>query len=574
MKRDHGPPPRRLGGVIHTYLGYDPKRFPPPAAPPADVVSPFMEHMLMFGGRRTLTEEELARAIRLDPDQIKGLGPSIDALIAMLLERKRKILERYETSKVLAEVARNYREQADRLKPPHKLSKAFDREVRAEHLRGLERLWYRVDDEQSAFARGLLHLTERLGEKYEVDELDAKYAFTGREPMSVDEAIAIKQELEEIDRLLEQLEQARETAQIAVIDLSALAEFAEPGDVEGLQALQQQVEDYLRELADQQGLEFTREGYKLTPQAMRLFQSKLLDRIFDELKASRSGRHDGPIVGEGAVEIPKTKQYEFGDSVTHMDIPQSMVNAMIRLGPDRAPGPVRMLPEDIEIHRTRNTPKCATSVIIDMSGSMRYDGLYINAKRMAIALDGLIRSEYPGDGLQFIEMYTFAKPRHVSELPELMPKPVTIHDPVVRLKADMSDEQVHELQIPPHFTNIQDSLRKARLYLGAQDTANRQVILITDGLPTAHYEDEHLFLLYPPDPRTEEATMREALACARDGITINIFLLPNWNQSHDDIQFAHRMVETTGGRVFFTAGHDLDRYVVWDYVSRRRTVIS
>src|SRR5262245_19009636 len=115
-----------------------------------------------------------------------------------------------------------------------------------------------------------------------------------------------------------------------------------------------------------------------------------------------------------------------------------------------------------------------------MSGSMRYDAQFVNVKRMGLALDGLIRSEYPGDFLQFIEMYTFAKPRHVSEVPSLMPKPVTLYDPVVRLKANMSDPDLSEMQIPPHFTNIQHGLHLARRFLAAQDTPNRQIVIITD----------------------------------------------------------------------------------------------
>jgi uncharacterized protein with von Willebrand factor type A (vWA) domain len=235
---------------------------------------------------------------------------------------------------------------------------------------------------------------------------------------------------------------------------------------------------------------------------------------------------------------------------------------------------VRLKPEDIEIHRTRNNPKCATAVLLDMSGSMRYEGQYINVKRMGLALDGLIKSEYPGDFLQFIELYTFAKPRHVTEIAGLMPKPVTLYEPVVRLKADMSDPRVSELQIPPHFTNIQHGLHLARKFLMVQDTPNRQVVLITDGMPTAHFENEMLFLLYPPDERTESATMREAQLCAREGITINIFLLNSWNQTREDVQFAYRVAEATRGRVFFTAGRELDRYVVWDYIKRRRLIIS
>src|SRR5215475_7645693 len=109
-----------LGGVIHTYQRYDPKRFPSPTQPPPDLVSPAFEHMLMFGERRELTEEELARAIRLDPSQIAGLGPSIEALIAMLEERKRKILARYETRTVRQRAHKAFHTPAAENKPPKK----------------------------------------------------------------------------------------------------------------------------------------------------------------------------------------------------------------------------------------------------------------------------------------------------------------------------------------------------------------------------------------------------------------------------------------------------------------------
>jgi uncharacterized protein with von Willebrand factor type A (vWA) domain len=254
-----------------------------------------------------------------------------------------------------------------------------------------------------------------------------------------------------------------------------------------------------------------------------------------------------------------------------MDIPASFTNALLRTGPGL---PVRLKSEDIVVHPTRNNPKCASAVLLDMSGSMRYEGQYINVKRMGLALDGLIRSEYPGDFLQFIEMYTFAKPRHISEIASLMPKPVTIYDPWVRLKADMSDPDITEMQIPPHFTNIQHGLQLARRFLAAQDTPNRQVMLITDGLPTAHFEGETLYLLYPPDARTEDATLREAQLCAREGVTINIFLLASWNQTPEDVKFAYKVAESTKGRVFFTAGRELDRYVVWDYIARRKQILS
>jgi uncharacterized protein with von Willebrand factor type A (vWA) domain len=562
---------RTVGGVIHTYQKYDPRNFPSPTQPPPDMVSPAFEHMLMFGGMRPLTPEELARAVHLDPSQIAGLGPSLEALMAMLLERKRKILAKYETDAVLETAKRNYQRRAAGLEPPARLKSHYERTIKHEQIYDFERLWYSLDDERSPFARGLVQLIDTLGEKYQVEELAAKYDFTGRTPMTVPEALQIKQELEKIDELLKQLEQASKTAQVGVIDLEALAEFSEPGDLQRLQELQQMVEDYLREAAERQGLTSDQGAFQLTPQAYKLFQGKLLERIFSHLQASRTGRHQGTVVGEGAVELQQTKPYEFGDSITHMDIPQSMINAMVR---DGHGGPVRLKTEDIEVHRTRNTPKCSTVLIMDMSGSMRYDGQYINVKRMALALNGLIRSEYPGDSLNFVEMYTFARRRPGGEIIELLPKPVTIYDPLVRLKVDMSREDVSEYLIPPHFTNIQHALQMARQLLAAQDTPNRQIVLITDGLPTAHFEGSWLYMLYPPDPQTEAITMREGALCAREGITLNIFLVPSWSQSQEDIRFAYRLAESTRGRVFFTAGKDLDRYVVWDYLQRRREIVA
>ncbi len=563
--------PRPVGGVVHTYQKYDPKQFPSPTSPPPDLVSGAFEHLLTFGDMRELTPEQLARAVKIDPSQIAGLGPSLDALIAMLQERKRKILATYETRTVRQTADHVFRDEARRITPPKKFRPRFEQAVRDEQIYDLERLWYSIRSDGSKFAREVVQLIERLGEKYEIDELVAKYEFTGRELLSIPQALAVKEELEKIDELLKQLEEARENATVGIIDMEKLSEFAEPGDMENLSALQQQIEDYIREMASRQGLEESRGSYRLTPQAYRLFQGKLLERIFSQLQASRSGRHPHGVVGEGAVELQQTKSYEFGDSLANMDIPQSLINAMLRDGEGL---PLRLKQEDIEIHRTRNHPKCTTAVVMDMSGSMRYGGQYINVKRMALALDGLIRSEYPGDFLRMIEMYTFAKLRSPGEVAHLLPKPVTIHDPWVRLCVDMSREDVNEALIHPHFTNIQHGLQMARLQLATTDTPNRQIILITDGLPTAHFEDSMLFMLYPPDPRTEEATLREARLCSREGITINIFLVPSWSQSQEDIRFAHRLAEMTKGRVFFTAGGDLDRYVVWDYVAHRREIIA
>lgn len=560
----------RLGGIIHTYQGYDPAKFPSPTQPPPDLATPAMEHLLRYGNTRRLTPEELARAIRIDPSQIAGLGPSIEALKAMLEERKRKILSTYETTKVQKEASRAFEDAADRARPPDNIRKKFDKAVGREQLADLENLWYSVD-EKSPFARQLIGLVGRLGEKYEVDLLAAKYEFTGGQSMDVPQALLIKEELEKIDELLKQLEEAEKTAQIGVIDMDLLSEFAEPGDVQKLSELQQQIQEYLKNLAEEQGLEESGRSFRLTPKAYRLFQGKLLELLFSQLQAGRSGRHQGPILGEGAVETPRTKEYEFGDSIAHLDVVGSFINSMLR-DPEHKP---RLKTEDMIVHRTKNNPKAATAVLLDMSGSMRYDGQYIDVKRMGLALEGLLRTEFPGDYLQFIEMASVAKPVAVADLPALMPKPVTLYDPVIRLKADMSDPDVSEELLPPHFTNIQHALRLARTFLANRDAANKQIVLITDGLPTAHFEENILYFLYPPDPRTEKATMREAALAAREGIVVNIFLLQDfWRQSEEDVRFAHRLAESTKGRVVFTASRDLDRFVVWDYVKRKKQILG
>ena len=567
-----------LGGIVHVYQRYDPARIPPPRMPLADLVSPAMEHLLEFGSIDELTEEQLADAVMLDPSQITGLGPSLAALKHMLEERIRKIIERYETDSIRKKTRQAFQNAAQQVQPPAKSRDAFQRAVREEQLRQLERLWYAQDNDQSRFSGQLVTLVDRLGEVYQMDELAAAWKFSGRQKLSLPEALEVKEELETLSKLLKQLEEARKNAKIGLIDMEALARFAEAGQLDELDKLKQQVQDLVEHMAAEQGLQRTQRGYQLTPKAMRVFQGKLLNQIFASLDPSRTGRHQVNIVGDGAVEMVPTRPYEFGDSVAHMDIPGSLVNAMLRQASSRKEGlpagPLRMEQRDIEVHRTRNTPKCATTVVLDMSGSMRYGGLYVNVKRMALALQGLVQKEYPGDSLQFIEMFSFAKLRTFGEIASLLPKPVTVFDSVVRLRADMSDPGISEMQIPPHFTNIQHALQLSRRLLSRQDTPNKQVLIITDGLPTAHFEGNQLFLLYPPHPRTEEATIREAQACRREGITVNVFLLSGWSQSREDIQFAYRLAETSKGRVFFTAGKDLDRFVVWDYVSKRRSIIG
>ena len=173
--------PNRLGGVIHTYQKYDPLKFPSPTTPPPDLVTPAFEHMLEHGSLDGLTDEELANAVEIDPSQIMNLGPSLGALQAMLEERKRKILETYETRQAQKEAAKTFGDRAARANPPAKAKKAFDKAVKGEQLYELENLYYQAGGDGTPFARDIVQLVDKLGEKYQVDELAGKYDFTGRQ---------------------------------------------------------------------------------------------------------------------------------------------------------------------------------------------------------------------------------------------------------------------------------------------------------------------------------------------------------------------------------------------------------
>src|SRR6056297_3860907 len=142
----------KLGGVIHAYQKYDPAKFPPPSQPPPDMVSPAFEQALMYGNYRELTEEELARAVRLDPSQIAGLGPSLDQLRAMLEERKRKILETYEARSVQKKARKAFQGVSKQLKLPRGLQPIFQRAIAQEQPFLIEQLWYRCEDDNSDLA--------------------------------------------------------------------------------------------------------------------------------------------------------------------------------------------------------------------------------------------------------------------------------------------------------------------------------------------------------------------------------------------------------------------------------------
>jgi len=153
--------------------------------------------------------------------------------------------------------------------------------------------------------------------------------------------------------------------------MEALGRFAESDQMEGLEQMRRQVDELLRQVAEQQGLREQDGRISITPKAFKIFQSKLLDQIFADLQAARTGRHSVNITGDGAVEMQRTRPYEFGDSPANMDIPATLINAMLRDPEAAKASKLRLRPEDIEIHLTRNTPKCATAVCMGAEENLK-----------------------------------------------------------------------------------------------------------------------------------------------------------------------------------------------------------
>jgi uncharacterized protein with von Willebrand factor type A (vWA) domain len=202
-----------------------------------------------------------------------------------------------------------------------------------------------------------------------------------------------------------------------------------------------------------------------------------------------------------------------------------------------------------------------------MSGSMGRYGKYGAAKKVALALGALIRGKYQGDWLQTIGFYTYASPLSERELLASAPKPVSLFDPQVRLRINLDAPPRF---VPQHFTNIHAGLQFARRALRRQPAQNRQIILITDGEPTAHLAGRDLMLIYPPSEQTAQATLAEAQRCAREGIHISSFALIEDYFYLELVNFVDRLAQATGGIAAYCNAQDLGNLVLDSFVNGRR----
>jgi len=383
-------------------------------------------------------------------------------------------------------------------------------------------------------------LTDNLQALSIMDSVERDYLFQGSDQLTLDEAMGVMEELERMDELERQFRRTQREGISPEIDSDLVKELM--GDeaynqLEQLKRLGGMLEEaeYIRKMGSR---------YELTPRGMRKIGQKALEEIFALIRKDRSGSHDIRQAGVGGEpQRDDTKVYEFGDPF-HPDLQKTLMNAVQRGGGV----PIRMRAEDFEVYRRDQESQASTVLMVDMSLSMAMRGNFLAAKKVALALDNLIRTQFPRDSLYIVGFSTYAR--------EITPENLAY------LNWDEFDP----------YTNIQDGLALARKLLArCPSGSTRQIIMVSDGEPTAHMESGQLFLQYPPSPQAIQETLREVKRCTHMGITINTFLL---DRSARLLDFMDQVTRINRGRVFHTSPERLGRYLLVDYFSSRRRVVG
>jgi uncharacterized protein with von Willebrand factor type A (vWA) domain len=289
---------------------------------------------------------------------------------------------------------------------------------------------------------------------------------------------------------------------------------------------------------EQAGLVSRREGrLEVTPKGARKLGERALVRVFERLRRDREGTHDAREVGGLAEPTGSTRPWTFGDT-GQIAVQRTVFNAVLRGGPG---ADVHLVPDDFELVDAEQRTEAATALLLDLSFSMPLRGHFVHAKRMALALHALIEGRYPHDRLYMIGFSDYAR--------RMEPQDLTA----------AGWERVYG-------TNMQHAFNLAGRLLAQHPRATRQVIMVTDGEPTAHLEGEEVFFSWPPVPRTIQLTLTEALRLSRAGVTVNVFMLED---SPGLIRFMERLAKLTAGRVFLMDDREIGDFIVRDYVSRR-----
>ncbi len=359
------------------------------------------------------------------------------------------------------------------------------------------------------------------------------YPFGGSEPMGLPEALAAIDRQQRYDDLEEQLSAARDPEALARIDPDLLRDLAGDDAAEDLAQLRE-----LTRALEEAGY-LTRDGgrLELTPRAARKLGTQALADIFSRLRRESLGGHALPRTGAGGERTEETKPFEFGDPFA-VDINRTLFNAMARSGPGV---PVAIGPKDFEVHRSEETTVSSTVLLLDMSRSMLLRGCSTAAKRVAMALHTLISTKYPRDRLFVVGFAYYAR--------QIPPEAIATLSP-------------YEFE---YGTNLQHALMIARGLLGRRG-GNKEIVVITDGEPTAHIANGQVEFAYPPTIRTMQSTLREVGRCTREGIVINTFMLERSRYLSD---FVDLMSRINRGRAFYVEPENLGEYVLVDYVSKK-----
>jgi uncharacterized protein with von Willebrand factor type A (vWA) domain len=386
-------------------------------------------------------------------------------------------------------------------------------------------------------------LFEELGDVRALEEFQARNRQTlrGGQSLSFEEALELMRQVERLSQLARNLLEGN----FSSISLDELRELAGEEGVESLLILRD-----LRGRLEQAG--YLREGQgglELTPRAIRRIGELALEDIYGSLKRGAPGAHQTLHRGGGAITIERTKPYVFGEPA-HLDAVSTVRNALLR-DPAHAGVPVHVEPQDLQVWDTDQQTDTTTVLLLDMSWSMSWSGRWPAAKRVAIAMDQLIRTRYPRDRFFIVGFYTRARELKIPELPELV---WNMEDP---------------------FTNLQDGLRVAQRLIDRNPSSNKQIIVITDGQPTAYFVGDELRVEWPSgvggtSPRANKETLGEVSRVTRKGITINTFML---DDSPELMRFVEAMTKINKGRAFYTTPGQIGEYVMVDYLSRKRRKI-
>jgi len=305
---------------------------------------------------------------------------------------------------------------------------------------------------------------------------------------------------------------------------------------------------------------------KLTPRAINKMQRRALMEVFSNLRQGNREGHEKVTPGLGGERIEGTKPYQYGDPVSELDLHTTIHNALTRHGLPQKNSKIKFDEHDFELHLHEGMTSCSTVVLLDMSGSMMRYGRFLAAKKVAMAMQALVRSKFPQDSIDFVGFYSGATKIPEVMLPLSMPKPVTIYDYQVRMKVPLNQLD----KAPQHFTNLHMGLQLARRILRKRTSENKQLFIITDGQPTAHVEGDNVLLLYPPDPRSTVATLKEAVLAVREGCRISTFALIEDYWGMDWVGFVDQLTKLTKGVAFYTSSGELASCIMESYLSGRK----